>query len=67
MNKLFVVMYHYIKDLKNSRYPNIKGLDIEFFKQQIEFMTHHFNIVTMEQAIDAWNGGGGYYRRMHFC
>ena len=27
MSKLNVVMYHYVRDLKNSRYPDIKGMD----------------------------------------
>ena len=36
-DEVTVVMYHYVRDLKNSRYPNIKGLDIEKFKKQIKF------------------------------
>ena len=27
-NKLFAAMYHYTRDLENSRYPKIKGLDV---------------------------------------
>lgn len=46
-------MYHYVRDLKHSRYPEIKGLDVSLFRQQIEFMKEHFSIVTMEQVIDA--------------
>ena len=46
-------MYHYVRDLKHSRYPEIKGLDVSLFRQQIEFMKAHFSIVTMEQVIDA--------------
>lgn len=38
MGKLFVVMYHYTRDLKHSRYPEIKGLDVSLFREQIEFM-----------------------------
>ena len=36
-SEVTVVMYHYIRDLKNSRYPNIKGMDIKNFKKQIKF------------------------------
>lgn len=50
-------MYHYIRDLKNSRYPNIKGLDISLFKKQIDFLTMQFNIVSMEEVITAFNSG----------
>ena len=47
MGKLFVVMYHYTRDLKHSRYPEIKGLDVSLFRKQ------QFNIVSMEQVIEA--------------
>lgn len=49
-------MYHYTRDLKHSRYPEIKGLDMPLFRQQIEFMKNNFNIVTMEQVIDVVEG-----------
>lgn len=56
MNKLYIVMYHYTRELKHSRYPEIKGLDISLFRGQIEFMKNNFNVVTMEQVIDAVEG-----------
>lgn len=51
-NILFISMYHYTRDLKNSKYPNIKGLDIELFSKQIDFLKNNFNIITMETLID---------------
>ncbi|AWK62658.1 conserved hypothetical protein [Helicobacter cinaedi PAGU611] len=52
-NTLAIVMYHYVRDLKNSRYPRIKGFDISEFKSQIEFFKANYNIITMEQLISA--------------
>lgn len=49
-------MYHYTRDLRHSRYPEIKGLDISLFRQQIEFMKENFNVVTMEQVMDVVEG-----------
>lgn len=46
-------MYHYVRDLKNSRYPNIKGLSIDLFKEQIGFLKKHYHFVSAEQVIDA--------------
>jgi len=46
-------MYHYTRDLKHSRYPEIKGLDVNLFREQIAFMKSNFNIVTMEQVLEA--------------
>lgn len=43
---MYVVMYHYVRDLKNSRYPAIKGLDLKLFCQQIEFFLQHFSFVN---------------------
>lgn len=53
--KLHIVMYHYVRDLKYSRYPEIKGMDWRLFKQQLEFFSSKFNVVTMEQVIAACN------------
>lgn len=55
MSKLYVVMYHYTRDLRNSRYPDIKGLDYALFKKQIDFFAEKFNVITMEQVVEAWN------------
>jgi peptidoglycan/xylan/chitin deacetylase (PgdA/CDA1 family) len=53
MKKLTVVMYHYVRDLKHSRYPNIKGLDVSLFKEQIDYLKRRYNFVTVEQVIDS--------------
>ncbi len=50
---LNIVMYHYVRDLNNSRYPEIKGLDLSLFKQQIKFLNTNFNIISPEMLIDA--------------
>ena len=55
MNKLCIVMYHYVRELKDSRYPAIKALDYSLFIQQVKFLKEHFNIVTMEDVIEAYN------------
>lgn len=53
MNKLYIAMYHYTRDLVHSRYPQIKGMDISLFRQQLEYMKRRFNFVSMEQVIEA--------------
>ncbi len=56
MGKLYISMYHYTRNLRHSRYPEIKGLDISLFRQQIDFMKNNFNVVNMEQVMDAVAG-----------
>ena len=53
MNQLYISMYHYVRDLKHSRYPEIKGMQVEDFRTQVAFLKDNFNIVTMEQVMDA--------------
>lgn len=53
-SKLSVVMYHYVRDLKNSRYPEIKGCDIRFFKEQIQYLKKHYHFVTVEEVLDSY-------------
>lgn len=56
MSKIHIIMYHYVRDLKNSRYPNIRGLDYKLFKQQILYLKLNFKIIRMEDAIAAYQG-----------
>lgn len=49
--KIYVVMYHYVRDLKHSRYPGIKGLDVSLFEKQIDFFANRFRIIKMEDLI----------------
>ncbi|HEY8928405.1 MAG TPA: polysaccharide deacetylase family protein [Mucilaginibacter sp.] len=54
-NKVTVVMYHYVRELKYSRFPEIKGLDASLFKEQVAFLMKHYNFITVEQLIDSNN------------
>lgn len=57
MNRVTIVMYHYTRDLGRSRYPEIKGLDKELFRSQLEFFAGHYHVITMEQLIEAVQSG----------
>lgn len=56
MNKVVIVAYHYVRDLKHSRYPEIKGLDTALFKEQVQFLKREFNPITMEEFLAALAG-----------
>lgn len=55
--KFSVVMYHYVRDLKNTRYPAIKGLDLQLFKEQLMYLKKHYYFVTADQLVDAFQNG----------
>lgn len=67
MDRLVIVMYHYIRDLTHSRYPGIKGLDIKTFREQIDFLRGHFNIITMEELILVIKERGGVEQLTQKC
>jgi len=53
IKKVTIIMYHYVRDLKHSRYPDIKGLDISLFYEQITYLKKHYHFITMEMLIDS--------------
>ena len=55
-NKLTTVMYHYVRDLNKSKFPNIKGLDLALFNKQIDYLQARYNIVTIESVINHIEG-----------
>ena len=55
--KLHIVMYHYVRNLAASRYPRIKGLDLDLFRRQVMFLKENFNIISCEQLLEAAAGG----------
>lgn len=58
MNKeIKIVMYHYVRDLQASEYPTIKGLDVNIFEKQIEYLTNQYDILRMEDVITAYKTG----------
>jgi hypothetical protein len=44
-------MYHYVRDLKNSRYPQIKGLDLNHFKTQLDFLESNYHIIDVNHCL----------------
>ena len=47
MNTLTVVMYHYVRDLKNSKYPALKGLDVQLFEEQILYLKKYYHVIII--------------------
>lgn len=53
MSNLTIVMYHYVRPIKDSAFPGIKGLELDGFKRQLDYLSENFNIVSTEQIINA--------------
>lgn len=52
-NNVTIIMYHYVRNIKESRYPNVNGLEASHFKGQISYLKKHYNFITMEQLINS--------------
>ena len=52
-----IVMYHYVRELKHSRFPAIKGLSTEQFKNQIKYIKKFYNIIGADEMMDAIQSG----------
>ena len=49
-----VIMYHYVRPVQASRYPGIAGLEARAFREQVDYIQRHFNVISgfdLERAI----------------
>jgi len=46
-------MYHYVREIKNSAFPEIKGLETKAFREQILYLKKHYQFVTTEEVIES--------------
>lgn len=46
-------MYHYVRDLKRSRFPAIKGLSIERFCRQLDHIQAQYTPISAEELLEA--------------
>lgn len=53
MPLLTALMYHYVRPLERTRFPSIKGLDVAHFEEQVGYIQKHYNIVSVENLVDA--------------
>jgi len=56
--RLTVVMYHFIRDLRNSKFPAIKGLTIEEFTGQLDYVQTHYKVIGWSDLADALSTPG---------
>ncbi|MBR1672986.1 MAG: polysaccharide deacetylase family protein, partial [Fretibacterium sp.] len=52
-NLCFVVMYNYVRELSYTRYPDIKGLTVPLFKEQIAYLQKYYHFVRVRDIIAA--------------
>lgn len=48
MNKVYFITYHYVRPIKNSKYPNLKGLELNKFVNQLDLLQKKFHIINYD-------------------
>jgi peptidoglycan/xylan/chitin deacetylase (PgdA/CDA1 family) len=48
-----IVMYHYVRDLRHSRFPAIKGLSIDRFCRQLDYIQANYTPIAAEDLVRA--------------
>jgi peptidoglycan/xylan/chitin deacetylase (PgdA/CDA1 family) len=51
-SNIYIVMYHYVREIKKSKFRNLKGLEFKDFKKQINFFIKHFNIISHNDLVE---------------
>lgn len=52
-HQITIVMYHYVRPIKSSSWPEIKGLELEGFRRQLDYLLANFKVITAEDVIHA--------------
>ena len=51
--KLSIITYHYVREIRHSRFPDIKGLETEKFREQIAYIKKHYNVISGDELLAA--------------
>ncbi len=55
--KLSIIMYHYVRDLRRSRFPNLRGLETDLFSAQIAYIKEHYSVISGDELLAAAEAG----------
>ncbi len=55
---LTIIMYHYVRDIQGSRFPDIKGLTVEQFSAQIDYIKKYYTVIGGRELLDTIAPGG---------
>jgi peptidoglycan/xylan/chitin deacetylase (PgdA/CDA1 family) len=63
--RLWVVMYHYVRDLPRTRFPRIKGMLTADFEKQVDRLGERYEMATLESALAFFRGA--YHPQRDLC
>ncbi len=48
-----IVMYHYVRKIKNTKFSNIKGLELNLFHKQIKYFKKNYNFINYFDLLES--------------
>ncbi|MBT7237742.1 polysaccharide deacetylase family protein [Candidatus Woesearchaeota archaeon] len=58
MKKCTIVMYHFVRNMYETDYPEIKGLLVDKFKKQINYLMNNYTIISLGEYVNFLNDKG---------
>ena len=55
-NEVTIVVYHYVREQKTSRYPAINALEPDMFRKQLRYFKKHYHVISLKDLIRALEG-----------
>lgn len=55
-SRITIVMYHYVRPIAESRFPQIRGLELDLFRQQLLFLKENYTLVSCDDLRSAVAG-----------
>jgi peptidoglycan/xylan/chitin deacetylase (PgdA/CDA1 family) len=52
IQKCKIIVYHYVRPIKISKHPNIRGLELDDFIKQLNYLKKRFSFLTVDQFFD---------------
>ena len=49
---LTIVAYHYVRNIKNSKHYRIKGLEINEFNAQLNYIKKNYKVISADDIFD---------------
>lgn len=46
-------MYHYVRELRYTRFPAIKGLNLSEFREQLTYLCRFYSVIRAEELLDS--------------
>jgi peptidoglycan/xylan/chitin deacetylase (PgdA/CDA1 family) len=52
-NSLTILNYHYVRPLARTRFPEIKGCDLDHFVAQVVHIQSNYSVMTMQELVES--------------